>query len=341
LGSPALGAEKTIFFKKIWYNIFNMEEKNRIKISLITGNKPLQEAVVSLLPQEDYEIKILVSQEEAISASEKDPPELILAELLSPNLNGLELSRELRKNFLFRYIPIIMLLPDGESQDKESLIYSGCDDYLQKSRLNQELFVKVKLNLTRIARQQDINPLTRLPGQASLLKELQKRIASKSMFALHYADLAKIKDFNQRYGFKKGDEVIKYTGTLIFKALQKFGSPSDLLCHPQNDDFIFITLPDSIDAVAGWITKEFDKNIRSFYDDEDAKRGYLLLKNRKGEIQKIPLLRIYISVVTNECFPYSNVGQIIQVASELRSFAQNNFPNSFYVKDRRKSYTFR
>jgi GGDEF domain-containing protein len=233
-----------------------------------------------------------------------------------------------------------LILPDAETHDTEKLIYAGVDDYIQSSAIIQELSIKIKLNLYRVARHQDINPLTRLPGQTSLLKELQKRIDSKSLFAANFADLEAIKDYNQRYGFKKGDEVIKYTGSLIFKAIKDFGSPSDFLCHPQNDDFIFITLTDSVNTMAEWITKEFNKNIRSFYEAEDLKRGYLLLKNRKGELQKIPFLKICIGIVTNEFYSFANPGQIIQVAIELRSFAQNNFPTSSFVKDRRKTYPF-
>jgi len=317
-----------------------MENNHKIKLFILAENKNLQEDIVSSLPKDDFEIKVYSSGNEAIADSEKEPPEVVISDLLSPNINGLDISKELRKNFLFRYVPIILILPDGETQDKEKLIYSGVDDYIQKSSIKGEILLKIKLNLYRIARQQDINPLTRLPGQFSLLKELQKRIESKNLFAFYYADLYRIREFNQRYGFKKGDEVIKYAASLIFKALRDLGSPSDFLSHPQNDDFIFITLPDSVDTIGNWITNEFDKKIALFYDAEDAKRGYILLKNRKGEIQKIPFLRIYIGVVTNKYYSFLNPGQIIQVATELKTFAQNNFQKSICVKDRRRSYSF-
>lgn len=317
-----------------------MENNHKIKLFILTGNKNLQEEIESSLSKDEYEIKVYSSGNEAIAASEKEPPEVLISDLLSPDINGLDISKELRNNFLFRYVPIILILPNGETQDKEKLIYSGVDDYIQESAIKHEISIKIKINLYRIARQQDINPLTRLPGQFSLLKELQKRIESKNLFALYYADLYRIREFNQRYGFKKGDEVIKYTGSLIFQALRDFGSPSDFLSHPQNDDFIFITLPDSVETIGNWITKEFDKNITAFYDAEALKRGHILLKNRKGEIQRIPFLRIYIGVATNEHYSFINPGQIIQVAAELRNFAQNNFQKSIHVKDRRKSYSF-
>jgi len=317
-----------------------METNHKITLFILTENKNLQEDIVSSLSKDDFEIKVYSSGDEAIADSEKAPPELVISDLLSTNINGLDICKELKTNFLFRYVPIILILPDGETRDKEKLIYSGADDYIRASAVTSDILARIKLNLYRIARQQDINPLTRLPGQFSLLKELQKRIESKNLFALYYADLYRIREFNQRYGFKKGDEVIKYTSSLIFKALRDFGSPSDYLSHPRNDDFIFIALPDSIDTIGNWIINEFDKNIANLYDAEDAKRGYILFKNRAGEIRKIPFLRIYIGVVTNEHYSFFNPGQLIQVATELRIFAQNNFQKSIYVKDRRRSYSF-
>ena len=50
-----------------------------------------------------------------------------------------------------------------------------------------------------------------------------------------------------------------------------------------------------------------------------------LAKSRKGEILKIPLLRVHIGIVTNEYYPFINPAQVIQIAVELNDFAQKNF----------------
>ena len=57
----------------------------------------------------------------------------------------------------------------------------------------------------------DANPLTRLPGNSTILKIFEQRLAEKSPFAALYADLNHYKAYNDRYGFVKGDEVLKFT----------------------------------------------------------------------------------------------------------------------------------
>lgn len=317
-----------------------MADNKKIKISVIVEDHALQDYIVLILIGEDYEAKAYSTQNEALANLEKDLPDVIVSAFHSPNINGLDICKVLRKNFLFRYTPIIFILEDADSLNKAKLIYAGANDYLQRSMIEEELLLKIKLNLSRAGREKDVNPLTMFPGQTNMLKEIQKRIDEKAIFAVSCADLYKFRYYNQRYGFKKGDEVLKYASSLILKVMKEFGSPSDFLAHPQNDDFYFLTQHDSAEAIAEKISKTFDLNVSSFYDMEDRKRGHLLIKNRKGEILKIPFLRIYIGIVTNESYQFVNPTQVVQIVTELMEFAQKSSEKSAYAKERRKVYPF-
>lgn len=311
-----------------------------MKISLIINDPILQDLVTLLLLGEDYEVKIYPNQEVALTGLEKELPDLIISEFQSKNINGLDICKALKKNFIFRYIPILVVLSDSDLLNKAKITYAGADDYMPRNSIENELLLKVKLNLYRIARQQDIHPLTKLPGQSSLHKELEKRIESKSLFTIYYADMYRLRDFNQRYGFKRGDEVIRYAASIILKALKECGSPSDFLSHPQDDDFIFLSLTDSIDSIADKIIRDFDTGIASFYDEEDRNRGGILLKNRKGDFEKIPILMIHIGIATNESYQFTSPAQTIQIVSEIKCFAKSNFQKSKFVQERRKRFPF-
>ena len=105
-----------------------------------------------------------------------------------PALTEWIVCKALRKNYFFNNVPLIFLMPEADTAqlNKGKAIYAGCDDYIQNSNMEEELLLRVRLNLHRILRQQDVNPITRLPGQASLLKEPQKRIADKTASAVCY-----------------------------------------------------------------------------------------------------------------------------------------------------------
>lgn len=316
-----------------------MEDK-KIKISVIVQDRDLQDYLAAMLIGENYEVKTHSRQDTALNELEKNIPDLIISHFHSPDINGVEICKALRKTFLFSHIPLIFLLEDASQLEKAKLIYAGGDDYIQKSSLEEELLLRVKLNLFRISRQQDINPITGLPGQASLLKELRQKIDSKAQAAVCRLDLYKFREFNQCYGFKRGDELIKYTGALIAESLRYYGSPDDFLAHPASDNFFFITSPLGVEDIVDKIIIDFDKGVLPFYNDEDKKRGFTIIKNREGGILKIPIVRVYIGIATNEHFPFIEPIQIIQIASELKDFAQKSFEKSMFAKERRKEWPF-
>lgn len=317
-----------------------MTEDKKTKILVIVDDQDLQDYLAAMLIGENYEVKIFSRADAALNDLEKDIPDLIISDFQSARINGIEICKAARKSFLFSLIPFIFLLEDSSQLEKAKLIYVGGDDYIQKSSLEEELLLRVKLNLFRIFRQQDINPITRLPGQTSLLRELRRRIDAKAQTAVCHLDLYQFKEFNQRYGFKRGDEVIKYAGSLITEALRYYGSPTDFLAHPGSDDFFFITSPLGLEEIVNKIIIDFDQAAPSFYDDEDKKRGFIAIKNRKGDILQIPILRLYIGIATNERFPFIDPAQIIQIASELKDFAQKSFEKSMYAKERREGWPF-
>ena len=317
-----------------------MAEEKNLKIALITEDQGIQEYVSLILVGENYDVKTYFTQEEALAGLGGYLPDLVISDFQSPHINGMDICKALRRNYMFVHTPLIFILEETGPLTVGKVVYSGADDYVQKSTIEEEFLLRVKLNLHRAMRQQDVNLITRLPGQAGLLKELQKRIDAKSVTAVCSADLLNFKDFNRRYGFKRGDEVIEFTSGLITRAMSELGSPTDFLAHPQGDDFIFITFPEGAEIIANKIIKDFDANILSFYDEEDRIRGHILLKSRKGEILKIPLLRVHIGIVTNEYYPFINPAQVIQIAVELNDFAQKNFGKSMFVKERRKEYPF-
>lgn len=317
-----------------------MTEDKKIKILVITDDQNFQDYAMSMLIGENYEVRHYSRQGEALSGLTREAPDLIISDFQAADIDALDICKKARSLPSFSRIPLIIIVEGATQLDKARLIYAGADDYMQKSLMEEELLLRVKLNLFRAARLQDVNPVSRLPGEAALLKELQKRIAAKSPSAVCRVDLYKFKEFNQRYGFKKGDEVIQYTAMLLRESLQYAGGPADFLAHAGGDNFFFIGSPLDTPVVVDRIINDFDKGIGLFYDEGDRKKGFILIKNRKGDILQVPLMRLHLGIATNENYLFTNPAQILQVANELKDFAQKTFEKSMYVKERRKGCPF-
>lgn len=317
-----------------------MSENEIIKVAVIVEDQPLQDYIVMLLVGEGYEVKTFSNQNDAIINLDKELVELIILEYQSPNINGLDICKVLRKKFFYNLVPMFFVIPDEEPLNVARLMYAGADDYIKKALVQDELFLKIKLNTYRITRQQDMNPITKLPGQAYLLTELQKRIESQKEFAVSYLDIYKFREYAYRYGFEKANTIIKYTAELIFNAIRELGNPLDFIAHIQSNEFIFLTSPESADNVVNKITTEFDQNIPSFYDAADKTQGYVLIKNRIGQIQKLPFLKVRIGVVVNTYLTFFNPTRIIQIVGEIKDSILYLSEKSVYKKEERRGYAF-
>jgi diguanylate cyclase (GGDEF)-like protein len=304
-------------------------------ILLIVNEPQTREFLSALLIGEGYQVQSYSAQPEATVALKKQPFNLVVTDFLSSTVNGIELSKYIRGDFHLRHMSIIVLMDTKDPMDKIKGIYAGADDYVEKPFEPAEFLARVKASLVRITRDLDANPLTRLPGNISLLKEMEARIKAGGLFAVGYLDLNKFKEFNDGYGFEMGDKVIVHTSEVIIKTLEKKGSTSDFLGHIGGDDFIFITTPERAEEISKGIVDDFDKSILYFYNEEDRTRGYIITKNREGQITHVPLLSVSIAIVTNEARKFFHVGEISQVAADLKKYAKA-IGGSVYVKDRRK-----
>ncbi|QUH24543.1 GGDEF domain-containing protein [Serpentinicella alkaliphila] len=175
----------------------------------------------------------------------------------------------------------------------------------------KDLLLKITEIQVSIARFE--NPLTGLPGNI-VIKEKLTEILKSEEFSVLYFDLDNFKAFNDVYGFKDGDEVIRNTAHLITSAIQKIGNGNAFAGHIGGDDFISILKCHEVDSICMDIIEQFHAIINIFYKEEHLKSGYIISKNRKGTKQKFPLLSLSIAVVTNKSKEFYSVDEIIKEA---------------------------
>ena len=252
-----------------------------------------------------------------------------------PGLDGIEVCRRIKKDILLQHLPIIMLTGKGDIPDKVKGLDAGADDYMVKPFEPQELLARIRMVIRRTQRDLDANPLTHLPGNVSILNQLQNILDKKLPFGVCYIDLDKFKAYNDTYGFERGDRVIKETARIIIRTIGDKGTPEDFIGHIGGDDFVAITTPEKVDAVCAELIKKFDKAVESFYTKEDFQHRYIVAKDRQQKQRKIPLLSISIGVVTNEQREIAHLAEIGEIGADLKAYAKQQ-KGSNYVKDQRK-----
>ena len=305
------------------------------RILIVDDEPDIRDVLKITLSEENYEVLEAADGEEALRIITTKPLNLVLLDYKMPKMDGREVCRRIKSDLLLRHLPIIMVTGKSEVSDKVDGLDAGADDYITKPFEPQELLARIRMALRRTERDLEANPLTKLPGNVSILNELSKRLETNRLFAVAYADLDKFKSYNDTYGFEHGDEVIRETARILIRAVQEEGNSNDFIGHIGGDDFVVISTPDVVDKICQKVIDRFERASPSFYSEEDRRRGHIVAVDRKGEEQNVPLLSISIGVVTNDKRQITHVAQIGEIGAELKGFAKR-MERSNYIKDQRQ-----
>jgi len=181
-----------------------------------------------------------------------------------------------------------------------------------------------------------VHPLTNLPDPFFIQQEIDRRLSEGVKTAICYIDLDNFRAYNLRYGYQRGDKLLKFAALIIFDVTRDHGAPSDVVGHLGGDNFVIVTTPEKYPLICSKLIENFDQLIPQQYDREDRKNGYIININRKGEVLKYPVMPLTVSVVTNERRDLAHYAQIDDIANELKQYAQK-MKKSDFVVDKRSS----
>ncbi len=300
-------------------------------IVIISQDLVLSEILDQILAK-NYGVFIFRSIRSAIDYIYNSPPSLIILDTPEKDSYSMELLNNLKTDPIFYQLPILLIVDSSMNVPASNTLF--VEDYLKKSDIESEGITRVSLAILRSERIVDVNPLTKLPGNISISRNIQARIESGDIFALAYADLDHFKPFNDHYGFTRGDEIIRITGRLILNIVKSKEPHTCFVGHIGGDDFVFITSVDTVEEASSEILSAFDKIIPTLYNRTDRDNGFIETLDRRGNTRKFPITALSIGIATNRNRSYSHFGEMTEIASEMKKQAKQSW-GSCYLSDRR------
>jgi DNA-binding response OmpR family regulator len=134
----------------------------REKILVVEDEKDLREVLTYNLGREGYKVLSAETGSEGLKRARKDVPDLLLLDLMLPDLDGIEICRRLKKDPVTSSLPIIMVTAKGEESDVVLGLGVGADDYVTKPFSPKELLARVKAVLRRGPQREDAEAAKRL-----------------------------------------------------------------------------------------------------------------------------------------------------------------------------------
>jgi diguanylate cyclase (GGDEF)-like protein len=233
------------------------------------------------------------------------------------------------------YSGIIPLVAVADPADLGAFFLAGADEVVHDGTAEMEVGVRVSAALVRNERDTDVHPSTRLPGTRRIEAELRRRIEAKDGFAVCYVDLDHFKEFNDRYGWHNGDQVIRLLARILHDVVKGLCVSDGFVGHIGGDDFLCVVPLDAMPRVCDEIVQVFDELIPLQYSEQDRRAGYFFGKDRRGQLHRVPLMTLSIGVASNQRRHFMLPAEVSELASEMKSYAKT-LTGSVWAVDRRR-----
>jgi len=264
-----------------------------------------------------YDVDAAVRGSEALEKTKLVLPNLIVLDIMLPDIDGYEVCRTLRTSTRTSHIPVIFLTQKDERSDRLQGLELGADDYITKPFDIEELKLRVQGAIRRAERESLTDPRSGLPA-GRLIEEQLRKVIRETGWAYLDVRLSHFGSFTDVYGFVAGDDVLRFTAMLIGEVLDELGASTDFVGHAGGDNFVIITKEESGGAVRDRLKQRFADQVQTHYNFMDRTQGFILAPKNGGETEQVPLMKLTVGIVSPSQHSFADIREITELAAEAR-----------------------
>lgn len=265
---------------------------------------------------QDYQVEVANRGTDALRLCQKQIPDLVVLDIMLPDMDGYTICRELRTTTRTSHIPIIFLTQKDERSDRIAGLELGADDYITKPFDIEELKLRVKSAIRIHQRMNMTDPRTGLPS-SRLIEDQLRQLMRGDGWTLLLVGIDHLSPFNDTYGFVASGEVLRFTALLLNDVVDELGTMNDFIGHASSDTFVIITMEKNVAPMVEQLRKRFNEEVLTHYNFIDREQGGIRLVD--GSFA--PLMSLSIGVVSSKT-PFSDIREITEAAAELRRLDQ-------------------
>ena len=265
-----------------------MSVKNH-RLLLIEDDFDVAEMLLMYFKSIGYEVFHADLGEEGIEIARTRFPNLILLDVMLPDMDGYDICIRLRNTSLTKYIPTLFLTQRDERAARMKGLELGADDYITKPFDIDELRLRVEGAIRRATRENLHETRTGLPTGPLVEEELRRRRAQGSR-EIHLS-IQGFQAYADVYSFMAAGDVMFHAGKSIRDVLKETPD-SHHFVGIMNDDFVIITDADNMSPIVQEIQKRFEEQVPAFYTFSDADQGGITLNPGTESEEFVPIMSL-------------------------------------------------
>jgi PleD family two-component response regulator len=274
---------------------------------------------------QQYEVQIAPRGGDALQMTRKQLPNLIILDIMLPDMNGYDVCRELRTTTRTQHIPIIFLTQKDERSDKIAGLELGADDYITKPFDIEELKLRVQNAIASAQRTVNLDAKSGLPTGRLIEDHLRSLMQGNKDWAYVDLKINYFDPFTEVYGFVAGDEVMRFMALLMNEVIEEAGTPDDYLGHPGRDNFVIITQAEDVEKLKNRLVERFNEEVKQHYSFIDRERGYILVPDGGSGERQENLMTLAAGSVSTKTHQFSDIREITELAAEDRRRGVSGF----------------
>ncbi len=269
------------------------------RLLIIEDDVDVAEMLIVYFTGQGYEVFNAMTGGDGIAMARSKFPNLVLLDIMLPDMDGFDVCKALRTTMLTKYIPITFLTQKDGRADKVAGLELGADDYVTKPFDVEELRLRVQGSIRRSGREALQDPRTGLPT-SSMIQDMREELSRRPNFNELKVQLAGFKAFRDLYGFVAADDALSYTGQVLTETIAKNGTQDDFAGTFGEDSYVIFTFAPDVNAFIDMLVKRFAEGVKRFYNFMDSDRGYVVINEAHDDEQHVPLMHLLVSRVAEE-----------------------------------------
>ena len=247
-----------------------MLNETKKPLILIVDDTPTNIQVLAEALRAEYRVRVANSGKIAFEIIAKlGAPDLILLDVMMPEMDGYEVCRRLKQAPETRNVPVIFVTAKSDAVDEEFGLKLGAVDYIAKpfhlpivaARVRNHINLKIKTDL--LESQAMLDGLTNIPNRRrfdeALENEWKRALRSGASISIIMADIDYFKHYNDNYGHGTGDECLKKVAAALAGSIER---PSDLVARYGGEEFVAL-LPETDAAGAKALAERFCRHVEA------------------------------------------------------------------------------